>query len=329
MKILIRLPNWLGDVVMSTAFVAAVKHLYPDALVDVIIKKELTGIALLIPGVNTVHPFSKQDNKGLSGAYRFGKNLRTEKYDLFFNLPSSLSSLVMAWATGAKKRAGFGKEGGFFLLTNSFKPPLNLHRVDEYIFLLEQFTGKAIDNRKVGLDVNEPGKPITDQVLINFNSEAESRRMPLDKAKSILNLLTHTFKEVSFIFIGSPKEAAFIDEILEGIGNRERIENFAGKTDLVTLTNLMSAATALLTTDSGPAHLANSVGTPTVVLFGAGNEHNTAPYNKQGLTILRYGKLNCEPCVKNTCKLYGVPKCLELLDELQIINTLSVYLHHA
>jgi ADP-heptose:LPS heptosyltransferase len=91
----------------------------------------------------------------------------------------------------------------------------------------------------------------------------------------------------------------------------------------------MSAATALLTTDSGPAHLANSVGTPTIVLFGAGNEHNTAPYNKQGLTVLRYGKLSCEPCVKNTCKLYGVPKCLELLDELQIINTLSVYLHHA
>ena len=329
MKILIRLPNWLGDVLMSTAFVAAVKQLYPDALVDVIIKKELTDIALLIPGVNIIHPFSKQDNKGLSGAYRFGKNLRHEKYDLLFNLPSSLSSLAMAWATGAKKRVGFGKEGGFFLLTDSFKPPLNLHRVDEYIFLLEQFTGKVIDNRKVTLDVKKHGKPIIDLVLINFNSEAESRRMPLDKAKSILNLLTNTFKEVSFTFIGSPKEAAFVDEILEGVENRERIENFAGKTDLVTLTNLMSAATAVLTTDSGPAHLANSVGTPTLVLFGAGNEHNTAPYNKQGLTVLRYGKLSCEPCVKNTCKLYGVPKCLELLDELQIINTLSVYLHHA
>jgi heptosyltransferase-2 len=52
MKILVRLPNWLGDVVMSTAFVGAVKQLYPDAQVDVIIKKELSAIASLIPGIN-------------------------------------------------------------------------------------------------------------------------------------------------------------------------------------------------------------------------------------------------------------------------------------
>ncbi len=45
LKILIRLPNWLGDVVMSTAFINAVKQLYPDAIIDVIIKKELSGIA--------------------------------------------------------------------------------------------------------------------------------------------------------------------------------------------------------------------------------------------------------------------------------------------
>src|SRR5271170_3994971 len=118
MKILIRLPNWLGDVVMSTAFVNAVKQSYPDASIDVIIKKELSGIAALIPGLNLVHSFSKQEYKGLRGAFRFGKKLKTEKYDLFFNLPTSLSSTVMGWATGANMRIGFNTEGGFLLLTN-------------------------------------------------------------------------------------------------------------------------------------------------------------------------------------------------------------------
>jgi len=93
MKILIRLPNWLGDVVMSTAFVNAVGQLYPDAQIDVIIKKELSNIAPLIPGLTRIHPFSKQEFSGLSGVYRFGKKLKSEKYDLFFNLPQSLSSL--------------------------------------------------------------------------------------------------------------------------------------------------------------------------------------------------------------------------------------------
>jgi len=330
MKILIRLPNWLGDVVMSTAFVASVREFYPEAVIDVIAKKELAGIAALIPGLNKVHPFSKQDSKGLSGVYRFGKNLRTEKYDLFFNLPSSLSSIVLAWATRTKKRIGYGKEGGFFMLTNSYKPAVNLHRVDEYVNLLEQFTGKAITNRAVKLNSGAlSSQKKEDRVLINFNSEAESRRMPLDKAQAIINLLTRTFANINFTFIGSTKEAAFAEEIIAGAKNKTMIGNAAGKTNLAELAKLMANSAAVLTTDSGPAHLANSVGTPLVVLFGAGNEHNTAPYNKPNLTIIRAARLECEPCVKNTCRLYGVPKCMELLDELQMINALSVYLHHA
>ncbi|BAU55360.1 glycosyltransferase family 9 protein [Mucilaginibacter gotjawali] len=329
LKILIRLPNWLGDVVMSTAFVSAVRELYPASSIDVIIKKELAGIASLVPGLRKVHSFSKQENKGLAGVFRFGKKMRTEQYDLFFNLPESLSSLVMGWATGAKQRVGFGKEGGFFLLTHHYKKPKNIHRVDEYISLLEQFTGKTISNRQVSLQVQKPGKPITDWVLVNFNSEASSRRMPIEKAKSLLNLLTNHFKEVEFTFVGAPKEAPFIDEIINGAENIGRIRNFAGKTDLVSLTHLMAGCTAMITTDSGPAHLANSVNTPVIVLFGAGNEHNTAPYNTHNLTVLRAGKLDCEPCVKNTCKLYGIPKCMQLLDDLLIINALSVYLPHA
>ena len=215
------------------------------------------------------------------------------------------------------------------MLTNSYKKPQNVHRVDEYISLVEQFTNKTISHRQVKLDIPSPAQLNKNRVLINFNSEALSRRMPLDKAKTIISLLTNTFISTTFTFIGSPKEAAFIEQVIEGAENKDRIENFAGKTDLAGLTGLMAASAVVLTTDSGPAHLANSVGAPTIVLFGAGNEYNTAPYNKQNLTVLRYGKLSCEPCVKNTCKLYGIPKCMQLIDELQIINTLSVYLPHA
>ncbi|MEO6850654.1 MAG: glycosyltransferase family 9 protein, partial [Mucilaginibacter sp.] len=110
MKILIRLPNWLGDVVMSTAFISAVHQLYPEAQLDVIIKKELGGIVALMPELKNVFQFSKEEYKGLSGVFRFGKRLRPEKYDLFFCLPDSISSAVMAWATNAKKRVGFSRE---------------------------------------------------------------------------------------------------------------------------------------------------------------------------------------------------------------------------
>lgn len=327
MKIIIRLPNWLGDVVMSTAFICATTQLYPGAIIDVIIKKELGGIASLIPGINNIHLFSKQDHKGLSGVYRFGKSLRTQQYDIFFNLPYSLSSFVMAWASNAKQRIGFNKEGGMFLLTQAFQKPANLHRVDEYVYLLEKLSGKTITNKQVNLIAAKPNLA-NNTVIINFNSEASSRRMPLDKGRSIINTLIKNFKDTTFTFVGSQKEAAFVDELLAGI-DTQMLQNMAGKTDLKGLAKLMAGSRAVLTTDSGPAHLGNALGTPTIVLFGAGNENNTAPYNKQGLEVIRYGELACEPCVRNSCKLYGIPKCMEMLDEIKIIKALSLHLNHA
>jgi ADP-heptose:LPS heptosyltransferase len=327
MKILVRLPNWLGDVVMSTAFIGAIKQFYPTAQVDVIIKKELSAIAALIPGLNKIHSFSKDDYRGLGGVYRFGKSLRAERYDIFFTLPDSLSSAVMGKATGAKQRIGFSKEGGFFLLTKVCKRPANAHRVDEYLSILQQVNEMPVTGRKVALaatDVNP-----NNLVLINFNSEADSRRMPLDKGRELLTLLTGAFTGVRFGILGGPKDALFIEQLLAGAPNAERITNYAGKTTLVTLTNLMASARVLLSTDSGPAHLANSVGLPVVALFGAGNEHNTAPYNKSHLTVIRAGQLSCEPCVRNECKLYGIPKCMQLLDESRIINALSQHINHA
>lgn len=327
MKILIRLPNWLGDVVMSSAFVRAVAQNYPHAQIEVIIKKELSGVAALMPGLHNVHSFSKQEYNGLNGVYQFGKKFRAGKYDLFFCLPDSLSSAVMGFATGAKKRIGHGKEGRFFLLTNSYKKQANLHRTDEYISLLEQFSGKKISERLVKLDIRETVR--RQRVILNFNSEAISRRMPVDKGRKLINVLTGTFKDAEFIIIGSPKEKPFVDELLRGAESPARIENYAGKTNLEELCRLMSSAKVMLTTDSGPAHLANSLGVPTIVLFGAGDERNTAPYNIQMLTVLRAGKLECEPCIRNTCKLYGIPRCMELLDEMEIVNALSRYLNHA
>jgi heptosyltransferase-2 len=327
MKIVIRLPNWLGDLVMATAFVEATKQLYPGAVIDVIIKKELSSIAPLIGGINQIHIFSKQEYPGLGGVFRFGKTLRAEQYDIFFNLPASLSSAVMAWGTKAKKRVGFTDEGGRFLLTDPYTKPLTVHHVDKYLSILEKFTGKTIEDKHVQLNPEKPvGEPR--RVLVNFNSEADARRMPLEKGRHIINTLTKTFPKTTFTFIGSPKEKPYVDQLIDGLDNANRLENITGTTNLPQLSTIMACSKVILTTDSGPAHLANSVGAPSIVLTGAGNENYTAPYNTKDMYIVRYGQLECEPCGRNTCKLYGVPKCMLMLDEAQIVNIMSKYINH-
>jgi len=327
MKILVRLPNWLGDVIMGTAFIHALKERYPDAIIHVITKKELTDVVACIPNVHQIHPFSKEDYRGLKGAWLFGKQLKGIGFDLFFSLPDSFSSAIMGYASGAKVRIGFKKEMRSFLLTDVYKKPTGLHRTYEYLELLQQFTGKAIEHVTVGLIPPSFATP-NQLLLINFNSEASSRRMPLEKAISLTQTLLEAFPDKKIGFIGAPKEAPYIHQIIHATGREHRINNFAGKTSLKELITLLTTADVLLTTDSGPAHLANALGTPCVVLFGAGNEHNTAPFNDINRTVIRADQLPCEPCVKNTCKLYDLPECMNLLPEKRIVDELKFFLEN-
>lgn len=317
-KILIRLPNWLGDMVMSTAFVKAIQVEYPHATIDLIAKKGIAFLLDYFPAHSKSFVFDKDDYKGLRGAYQFGKQISKQNaYDIFFCLPDSFSSAIMARATGAKKRVGFKKELRSFLLTDSFIKQPHMHRVEEYVDLLQQFCKASIPVPAVELKLQHAEKK--DAVIVNINSEAGSRRLPVAKAVSIINALQKQISQ-EIILVGSPKEKAFVDEVYAFVNNNGNISNYAGKTNLQELIQLLGSCPVMLTTDSGPAHVANALGTHTVVLFGAGNENNTAPYNKENCTVLRSGQPDCAPCVNNTCKLYGSPKCLELLDESIIVQ---------
>jgi lipopolysaccharide heptosyltransferase II len=341
MKILVRLPNWLGDMVMSTSFLRALQLAYPGAEIDVIVKKGLDSLLDFIPGINRRYVFSKEEWKGLKGVFLFGRNIKKEKeYDLFFCLPDSFSSAVMAWATKAKKRIGFigekqsywkrakiGFEGEFrsYLLTNSYLKFPSSHRVEQYVSLLQQFHPGNIEPQAVIL---EPRSTIVSRrVIVNLNSEAISRRMPVPKGTALLNSLVKEMPDAEFVCIGSAKEKQHVDAILSGLDNPDKVINNAGQTrSLPALIQMIGSGAVMLTTDSGPAHIANALGVPVVVLFGAGNEKNTAPYNGEQRTVLRLGELRCEPCVKNTC-IYGLPKCLELLDEQKIITAVKRYFY--
>lgn len=313
MNILIRLPNWLGDMVMSVAFVQTVKDLFPGATVDLVAKKGIDFLLDHFPSHNHRYIFSKEEYNGIAGAWNFGKQLRAEKkYDVFFCLPDSLSSAVMAKASGARERIGFKKEMRSVFLTHSYTKKKNLHRVEEYVDLLGQYVKKEIEAPPVQLKM--PAVEKTDAVIININSEAGSRRLPKEKAISIITGVRNLIKN-EIILVGSNKEAVFVDDVYNALPHKNNISNQAGKTSLPELLQLFSSCRAVLTTDSGPAHVSNALGVHTVVLFGAGDEKNTAPFNRNNRTVIRLGQLDCEPCVSNTCKVYGVPQCLMRLDE--------------
>jgi heptosyltransferase II len=324
MNILIRLPNWLGDMVMSSAFVQAVKNEYPGATVDLVAKKGIDFLLDYFPAHGQSFIFSKEAYKGLGGLRKFGKMIAAQKkYDLFFCLPDSFSSAMMGHATGAKQRVGFKKELRSVFLTHTYVKKKNIHRVEEYLDLLQQFIKKKITLPPVQLKAD--GVVKKDALIININSEAVSRRLPKEKAISIISAVRNAISN-EIILVGSNKEVEFVNEVFNALPAKNNITNKAGQTNLPGLLQLFAGSAAVLTTDSGPAHAANALGVHTIVLFGAGNENNTAPYNKDNRTIIRLAQLSCEPCVSNTCKVYGVPQCLVRLDEQIIVSAVNCVL---
>jgi lipopolysaccharide heptosyltransferase II len=324
MKILVRLPNWLGDMVMSIPFLEHLQKEYPQAGISVIVKKELEPLLQYFPPVSDKFIFSKTLYPGIGGVYRFGKQIsRRNRFDFYFSLPDSFSAALVGWASGAAQRIGYANEGRSVLLTKAFKKNTAQHRVIQYLDLLQQFRDKQLSAGCLKL-YNIPVAPKIKSVLINIHSEAISRRLPKMKAVSIIS---HLQKKISVpvILIGGPADAAYTKEIIDALPASENIINKAGTTSLAELPLLMNSASVMLSTDSGPAHIAGAVGLPIVILFGAGNEHSTAPFNEQGRTIIRLGQLPCEPCVKNTCR-FGLPKCLEQLDENKISDAILNYL---
>jgi len=327
MKILVRLPNWLGDMVMSTGFLQVLRRSFPEAQVDVIIKAEYKNLVQFLPGgISGVHTFPKAKYKGLRGAYRFGRLLAPHKYDLFFSLPDSLSAAVMGWATGAKYRIGYRNEGRALLFTHAYTRPNARHRADTYSYLLDQYLGKPMDKAPVALlaDVSTEVPASINRsdelplIVLNFNSEAQSRRMPVLKAVSILQGLAQRIKG-HYLLIGGPKDTTFVDEIMALAGNPANVKSLAGKTSLQDLVSTIAAADLVITTDSGPAHVANSLNRKMLVFFGAGDEASTGPYNRQVAEVMQVPNLVCVPCRANTCR-FGVPLCLLQQDEALLVD---------
>ena len=319
MKILIRLPNWLGDMLMSLGCLHALRELYPGAEVSVIAKKGIHHVLEFFPPVAHHFIFSKEEYPGIKGAWKFGRMIqKTGHFDLFICLPDSFSSAVMGYATGAKARIGYNKELRAILLTRSFQKKAGLHRVEEYIDLVTQYTGKPV--RPEGIHLIAPSVAKQSYIAININSEASSRRLPVQKAVSVLTALQNRYTN-RLVLVGVKNQQSYVEQVMNLMPSTKNIENLCGKTTLAELVQCFSAASAVLTTDSGPAHLANALGTNTIVLHGADDERQTAPYNDSNHIGIRLGQLPCEPCVKNTCVLYGLPKCLEMLDDKLIADT--------
>lgn len=328
-KIIIRMPNWLGDAVMATPVIEDLRNKFPDAFITLMAIDKVAGLFQKDPRINEIFYFSipkgsiflrRKEGKNIVGSIKQGK------YDTGLLLTNSFSSAWWFFRAGIKRKIGFSSDLRSCLLDVRLPFPKNRksqHLVDTYKSLLSPFgifSSKSVP--KLFIDDLEV-KNAKDRLkllgykegmrLVGLNTQAAygpAKCWPQEKFKELTDLLIED-PNLFLIFFGDSKSSSSINNITENFS--QRVCNLAGQTSLRELMALISLLDLFITNDSGPMHIAAALNIPLIALFGSTSDTVTGPY-KTGLVIHKH--VECSPCYKRVCPIDF--RCMKRISALEV-----------
>jgi 3-deoxy-D-manno-octulosonic-acid transferase/heptosyltransferase-1 len=340
LEILIIKLSAIGDVIHTLPSLSALKKNFPEARITWVVE---TAAADLLRGnpdldrvlvsnrkawANDLKKF-KNISRNISEITAFFRSLRDRRYDIVIDFHGLFKSAVLAFLVKGNRKLGYDSMQELSGLFYSEKIPEDMgkHAVDRYLDFpryLGCTTGKAEFNIYPGadgekkidslfLENNISGR----ELLIAVSPQALWETKLWDSAGFAL-LCDRIVNEMGgrVIFTGSGSA-----EIIADIRSRMKTDsiNLEGKTTLRELAALYRRVALLVTTDSGPMHLAAAVNTPVVAIFGPTSPARTGPYGS-GHTVIQKG-LACVPCFRKHCETKNCMKEISVEEVFQSIKT--------
>jgi len=327
-RILVRLPNWLGDVLMARPLLHAVRAAHPDAEIRAVAPAALLSLLGKEGVFSAGEPWpARAERRAGGGTGRIAALFREWRPQAALVLPFSFSSAWFAWSTGAPVRVGYAHELRSPLLTVALRRPERgeRHLSDEYLALGEPVGAGVAPEALPLLAVSAEGEtaarellarrlaPRLPQGLPRFavmaprSAYGPAREWPLARFAALARRLVT--RGLPVIVCGTASERETCARVAEQAG--EGVVSAAGDTDLPALAALVRNAALAVCNDSGLAHLAGAVGTPTVTLYGSTSSAWTAALGPR-VRILQHPPV-CAPCFRRTCRIgYRCLTALEL-----------------
>jgi heptosyltransferase-2 len=333
-RILVRLPNWLGDLLMARPMLHALRRAHPGARVVAVGLAAHLELLAHDGVIDDAHPWPGEGpgRAALAGA------LRARAADAALVLPPSFSSAWFAWRAGARQRIGYAHELREILLTHALpRPPRGeLHLSREYLALAGALEGPSrMEPDAAARGARAAGAappPALPPLALPPGAEARAqatlaRALAPEAAGRPIALLAPAARYgpakrwagSRFAAAGRALAARGFQVVVCGVAS-ERSEceavaaeagrgavSLAGATDLATQAALCARAAVALCNDSGLAHLAAAVGAPTVTIFGSTSSTWTAPLGPR-VRVIQSAPV-CAPCFQRTCRI-GY-RCLE------------------
>ncbi len=302
----------IGDFVMATPAIRAIRQGFPGAHLTLLTNPQSEGLARSCPYLDAILTFDLHAYRpgGRSTGWRAWKNflsltadLRRQRFDLAVNLyqVATWAGTIRMWLLFAGIRAdqtagrSSGGRGFFFRIRSPDRP----HEIDAQLALAAALGCPADDGhpelwipeasrqsaaarlREAGLSEREPF------AVLNIGSNRPEARWPQEKAAVIAREI-HGGTGLRILLTGDATEADLANALTVELA--DCVRSLAGRTDILELAAILERAKVMVTTDSGPMHMAAALGTPLVALFGPADPAHFGPRGWPGQVVVLQGR---------------------------------------
>ena len=340
-RILIIKLKHIGDVLMATPAISALRERFPNAHISMLVMKGTEEMVTANPKIDEVIIFNRFRENTLTQRIikeiSFAFEIRKKKFDLIIEFGFGDREAIYGLISGAKLRIGFDPEGKGFIgreytLTHRISMDNSKHIVDRDMELVNLL---GVSNRKRGLELYYLPEDVEfierilkeneiDEddiiVLIHPTSRWLFKCWTDDGNAKVADYIER--KSSTKVIITSGPDIREIEKAEKIIGAMEtRPISILGTLTLKQLAALIDRADLFIGIDSAPMHMAAALKTPVIAFFGPSGEHNWGPWG-EGHNIIKKD-MTCRPCGKAGCNNSKRSKCLEAITVKDVIPFLE------
>lgn len=328
-RILVVAPSWVGDLVMADTLFKLLVRRAPGVPIDVLAPAWALPVAARMAEVDGLIELPAGHGEVALGARRrLARVLRAKGYSEAYVLPRSAKAALVPWLARIPRRIGYRGEWRYGLINRMQRVNPNHERLVERYAALALEPGAALPAelprpalRSDGterarvlekLGVADEDAPV---VLCPGAEYGPAKRWPVEHFAALAASLRAAGRAVWIV--GSPAEAGLGARIAAAAPG---VANLAGATSLVEAVDVLAAAAAVVSNDSGLMHVAAALDRPLVALYGSSSPRYTPPAAAR-VRIL-YHALVCSPCFARECPL-GHFKCLREMWPAEVLAALA------
>lgn len=320
-KILVRVPNWIGDAVMCEPAIRGLRSLFPEAEMTMLAKPAVAELFSAAPELSRVLVYDdKGPHAGLSGKWALAGTLRRHGFQLAVLFQNAFEAAFLAWLAGIPQRYGYATDGRVFFLTTPVAVPSRsraVHQVEYYWNLLKPLglSGGASlptlcvtadESRQLDDRLAAAGVGLSDIVIgINPGSTyGSAKRWLPERFAEVAQRLAERIgqdegTQVVVVILGARGEESLGKDIASRLNGRSVV--LSGATTIRELMAVVKRCRVLITNDTGPMHIAAACAVPVVAVFGPTDWRTTAPYGQER-SIVREA-VDCAPCLLRECPI--------------------------